>query len=275
MTLLVSMALLACACAPRRNMDDLATDDVQGVGRKYRYVSQYVIDNLERVLRSDPRGRVRANAVTALVSGCARVSCSDKVLPSLLRALEDRDPDVETRAADGLAGFYLHVPGVRPALARHVVSLRAAVSSRDFIVASHAISALKEMGERPPTGALLVAVGPSYREDGIEQAGATNDASVAPLLIQIAKADPEENLRTEAVPVAARLAAPAARDALLAALIDPAQPDHVVRAAIQAAVDTGAVAVAPQLREIVLADPAGRRSGAVALQALQALETKH
>ena len=270
----IFVAVLVPACAPRVKMDELATDDVQGVGRRYQYAGQPEIDNLRAALRSDQRGRVRANAVTALVSCFVFSPRKDELLPLLLRALEDRDPDVETRAAEGLAVSFLTAPDVRPALARHVASLRVAVASKDEIVQTHAIAALQQMGERPPTAGMLGAVNGEYRREGIEQAKATNDASVVPLLVQIAKADPEEVIRMEAVPVAARLAPPATRDAFLAALIDGAQPDHVVEAAIQAAVDTGAVAVAPQLRQIA-SDRKSGRTAAAAVAALQAFEGKH
>jgi len=272
--LLVLVTLAGPACASKVKMDELATDDVQGVGRKYRYAGPVEIDRLKAALRSDPRGRVRANAVTALVSRFVLSPRKEDLLPLLLRALDDQDPDVETRAADGLAAWFLNDPGVGPALAKHGESLRAAVSSKDHIVQSHAISALKGMGERPPTAALLAASGGTDRREGIEQAKATNDTSAVPLLIQIAKTDPEEVIRMEAVPVAARLAPPATRDALLAALLDGAQPAHVVEAAIQAAVDTGAVAVVPQLRRIVSEQKQGHFA-TVAAAALQALEGKH
>jgi hypothetical protein len=206
-------------------MDDLVTDDVQGVGRKYRHAGPIEMDRLKAALRSDPRGRVRANAVTALISRLVFSPRADELLPLLLRALDDGDPDVETRAAEGLAASFLSAPDVRPALARHADSLRAAVSSKDNIVQTHAVLALQGMGERPPTAALLAAISWANRRVGIEQAQATNDASVAPLLIQIGKSDPEVVIRMEAVPVAARLASPAARDAFLAALIGGADPD--------------------------------------------------
>jgi len=273
LALTVVAAAVACACAPKVRMDDLMTEDVQGVGRKYRYAGPVEIDRLTDALRSDPRGRVRANAVTALVGHFVLSPHKDDVLPTLLRALEDRDPDVETRAADGLAGWFLNDPGVRPALDRHLDSLRAAVASKDHIVQTHAISSLQYMGLRPPIAGMLSAINGGHRREGIEQAQATNDASAAPLLIQIAKSDPEVVIRMEAVPVAARLASPAARDAFLAALLDDADPD-VVLEAIKAAVETGAVAVVPQLRKVV----SERKSGniaAAAMVALQALEAKH
>jgi HEAT repeat protein len=255
-------------------MDELATDDVQAVGRKYRYAGPVEIDRLKEALRSDPRGRVRANAVTALVSGLVLSPRKDDLRPILLRALDDRDPDVETRAADGLANWFLSDPGVGPALTRHVDSLRAAVSAKDHIVQTHAIWALKGMGERPPTAALLGAISSADRRQGIEQAKEIKDTSAVPLLVQIAKSDPELVVRMEAVPVAAQLAPPETRDAFLAALIDGAQPGHVVEAAIRAAADTGAVAVVPRLRQI-LAEQKSGDTAAAAAAALQTLEAKH
>jgi len=272
--LLVLALLAGHACASRVKMDELATDDVQGVGRKYRYAGPPEIDRLKEALRSDPRGRVRANAVTALVSRFALTPRKEELLSILLRAVEDRDPDVESRAADSLAAWFLHDPGVRSALERHTDSLRASVASKDHIVQSHAITALQQMGLRPPATGMLTSMNGEYRREGIEQVKATNDTAMIPLLIQIAKTDPELVIRMEAVPVAAHLAPPATRDAFLSALLDPAQPPEVVEAAIQAAVDTGAVAVIPQLRQIVSEQKQGHFA-TVAAAALQALEGKH
>jgi HEAT repeat protein len=255
-------------------MDELATDDVQGVSRKYRYAGPVEIDRLKAAVVSDPRGRVRANAVTALISCFVLSPRKDTLLPLLVRALDDRDPDVETRAGEGLAAWFLTAPGVRLALSGHLDSLRAAVASKDQIVQAHAIRALQQMGERPPTAGMLAATNGEYRREGIEQAKVTGDASVVPLLIQISKIDPELVIRMEAVPVAAHLASPATRDTFLAALIDRGEPSHVAEAAIQAAVETGAVAVVPQLRHIV-ADQKHDDLASAAIAALQALQGRH
>jgi hypothetical protein len=61
------------------------------------------------------------------------------------------------------------------------------------------------------------------------------DRSAAPLLIELARTDPEVLVRIEAIPVAAALATPDMRDPFLDALVAD-RDDHVAAAAIQAPV---------------------------------------
>lgn len=250
-------------------MDDLATDDVQGVARKYHAQGLGAVDDLVIALRGDPRTRVRANAVTALLAVMVQSGRARDALPHLLEALGDRDRDVESRAADGLAGWFIDEAGVREALAGHVQSLRDATGSSDPIVQAHAMSALEKMGERPPSGSILTADNAAIRRRGIAQAAAAGDVAAVPRLIKLANGDPEEVVRMEAIPVAAALAPPDVRDPFLAALIE-GPSGAVANVAIRAAGESGAIGLDERLREI-LQGPAGDRTDAavVALRKLK------
>jgi HEAT repeat protein len=238
--------------------DDLDTSDVQGIARKYRAQGLAVVDRVVAAMRSDDRPRVRANAVTVLLDVFYFHDQKDRARPYLLEALGDPAPDVVARAADGLAGLFFEDPAVKTAVAAHTKTLREATSSSDPIVQAHAVSALEKMGERPPAESMLRASNAAIRRRGIAQALATHDLNAVPTLADLARHDPELVVRMEAVPVAAALAAPAARDALLGKLVeDPA--DGVANAAIQAAGDTGAKALAAQITAI-LAQPEGNRT---------------
>lgn len=250
------------------DVDDLETDDVQGVARKYRALGLAVVDRVVAAMRGDPRPRVRANAVTVILDVCYFHEQKEKARPYLLEALADPDPDVLARAADGLAGFFLDDPEVKTSLSLRVPALRAATSSSDQIVQAHAASALEKMGERPPAGGMLRASSSALRRRGIEQALAARDQSAVPVLVELARADPEVLVRMEAVPVVAELAAPDVRDSLLGQLIgDP--EGHVADAAIRAAGVTKAVALANKL-EVIVASPEGEHTN-VAVIALTAM----
>ncbi|HEY2737095.1 MAG TPA: HEAT repeat domain-containing protein [Thermoanaerobaculia bacterium] len=212
---------------------------------------------------------MRANAVTALLAILAPGDRKREALPSLLAALGDPESDVETRAADGLAGWFLDEAGVGDALTARVPSLRAATGSPDPIVQAHAISALEKMGEPPPAASILAAHNAAIRRRGIAQAAAARDVAAVPLLIELANCDPEEVVRMEAIPVAAALAAPDARDAFLASLID-GPSDTLANVAIRAAGETGATGLGERLRRI-LASPSGDRTAA-AVAAANALK---
>src|SRR6185369_11608699 len=140
-----------------QEMDDLATDDVQGVARRYRDIGPSAVDKLVKAMRGDSRGRVRANAVTALADVLYHAGRIGDARPYLLEALRDQDPDVVARAADSLAGWLIGEPGVREALARRVPVLREAAGSPDVIVQLHAVTALQQMGEQPPVAGMLAA----------------------------------------------------------------------------------------------------------------------
>ena len=251
-----------------QEMDDLATDDVQGVARRYRDIGPSAVDKLVKAMRGDSRGRVRANAVTALADVLYHAGRIGDARPYLLEALRDQDPDVVARAADSLAGWLIGEPGVREALARRVPVLREAAGSPDVIVQLHAVTALQQMGEQPPVAGMLAASNAGLRQQGIDQAAKTRDAAAVPRLIELARHDPETFIRVAAIPVAAQLASPEVRDSFLAPLVDDAKTS-VANAAIRAAGATGAVALAPRLRAIA-AEPMGQRTNA-AIVALAAL----
>jgi len=88
-------------------VDDLATDNIRDITRKYRPLGLEVVDVMASAIKSDPRPRVRANAVSILFDACYFAGHADTALPYLLQALGDPDADVETRAADVLAGWFL------------------------------------------------------------------------------------------------------------------------------------------------------------------------
>jgi HEAT repeat protein len=250
------------------DVDDLDTDNVQGVARAYRAGGRAVVDRMAAAMRSDPRPRVRANAVTVLLDVFYFHDEKDKARPYLLEALGDPSPDVVSRAADGLAGVFPDDAAVKTALSAQIDALRAATLSPDPIVQAHAMSALQKMGERPPLESMLRASSSGLRRQGIEQAAAASERSVAPLLIELARTDPEVLVRSEAVPVAAQLATPEQRDSFLDALVtDP--EDLVAVAAIKAAGATKAVSLAKKI-EAILAMPEGNRTEA-AVTALGAL----
>jgi HEAT repeat protein len=211
-------------------------------------------------MRSDPRPRVRANAVTVLLDVFYFHQEKAKARPYLVEALADPDPDVESRAADGLAGWFLDEADIKTAVSAHVKSLRAASSSPDPIIQAHAISALEKLGERPPASSMLRATNSAIRRRGIAQALDTRDLTAVPTLVQLARTDPETVVRLEAIPVVAELTAPDVRDGLLGDLLgDP--EDGVASAAIRAAGTTGATALAPKIQAI-LAAPGGNRTDA-------------
>lgn len=252
-------------------VDDLATDDVQGVGRAYRSEGPGAVDKLVAALRGDSRPRVRANAVTALLAIYVPSGAQEDARRYLLDALGDPDYDVQSRAAEGLAAHLIHEPGVREALTKHLPSLRAAAASPDHIVQAHAIGALEKMGERPPATAILTAHSSAIRRRGIEQAANARDAAAVPLLIEIALHDPEVVARMEAIPVAAQLASPEVRDAFLGPLIDDPE-DAIANTASTAAGETGAVNIAERLRKVLAAPGGGRTNSAIV--ALAALKDK-
>lgn len=248
--------------------DDLDTNDVQGIARKYRAQGLAVVDRVVAAMRSDERPRVRANAVTVLLDVFYFRGDKDKARPYLLEALGDPLPDVVTRAADGLAGIFFEDPAVKTALAAHVETLRAATSSSDPIVQAHAVSALEKMGERPPSESMLRASNAAIRRRGISQALDAHDLTAVPALVDLAHNDLELVVRMEAIPVAAALATPTMRDSLLGDLVvDP--NDGVANAALKAAGDTGAQALAGKI-ETILAKPEGNLT-ASAIAALGAL----
>lgn len=251
-----------------QDVDDLDTDDVQGIARKYRAQGLAVVDRVAAAMRSDSRPRVRANAATVLLDLFYFAGQKDQARPYLLEALADASPGVVSRAADGLAGWFLDDPAVKTALASHVETLRKATSSSDPIVQAHAVSALEKMGERPPSASMLRASNSAIRRRGIAQALEAHDLTAVPALVDLARSDPELVVRMEAIPVAAALAAPDVRDSLLGDLVgDP--NDGVANAAIKAAGDTGAMTLASKI-EAILAAPEGNRAAA-AVAALGAL----
>lgn len=250
------------------DVDDLETDNVQGIARKYRAQGLAVVDRVVSAMRGDPRPRVRANAVTILLDLYYFTRQKDKARPYLVEALADPDPDVESRAADALAGWFLEDAAVKTALSAHSKTLRTATSSADPIIQAHAISALEKMGERPPAASTLRATSSAIRRRGIAQALEARDLMAVPTLVELARTDPEPVVRMEAIPVVAELAAPDVRDPLLGDLIgDPS--DGVAIAAIQAAGVAHATALAPKIEKI-LAAPEGNRTAA-AVAALAAL----
>ena len=251
-----------------KDVDDLDTDNVQGIARKYRAQGLVVVARVVAAMRSDSRPRVRANAVTVLLDVFYFNQQLANARPYLLEALGDPSPDVMSRAADGLAGWFLDDPAVKTALAAHTEALRAAASSSDPIVQAHAVSALEKMGERPPAESMLRASNSAIRRRGIAQALAAHDLAAVPALVDLARGDAEPVVRMEAIPVAAELAAPDVRDALLGNLLgDPS--DGVANAAIKAVGNTRAAALASKL-EAILTTPEGNRAEA-AIAALAAL----
>jgi len=251
-----------------QDVDDLDTDDVQGIARKYRAQGLAVVDRVVAAMRSDARPRVRANAATVLLDLFYFGGQKDTARPYLLEALGDPSPDVVSRAADGLAGWFLEDPAVKTALTAHAEALRTAASSSDPIVQAHAVSALEKMGERPPSASMLRAANSAIRRRGIAQALEAHDLTAVPALVDLARGDPDVVVRMEAIPVAAALAAPDVRDALLGDLVaDP--DDGVAGAAIKAAGDAGAATLASRI-EPILAAPEGNRTAA-AVAALGAL----
>lgn len=251
-----------------QDVDDLDTDNVQGIARKYRAEGLVVVDRVAAAMRADARPRVRANAVTVLLDVFYFNQQLANARPYMLEALADPSPDVMSRAADGLAGWFLDDPAVKTALAAHTESLRAATSSSDPIVQAHAVSALEKMGERPPAESMLRASNSAIRRRGIAQALAAHDLTAVPALVDLARGDPESVVRMEAIPVVAELAAPDVRDALLGDLLgDPS--NGVANAAVKAIGDTQAAALASKL-EAILATPEGDRTAA-AIAALAAL----
>jgi HEAT repeat protein len=250
------------------DVDDLETDNLRDIARKYRAQGLTVVDRVVTAMRSDRRPRVRANAVTVLLDVFYFHQQKDKARPYLLEALADPDLDVESRAADALAGWFLDDAEIKTALSAHSESLRGAASSPDAIIQAHAISALEKMGERPPAESMLRATSSAIRRRGIAQALDARDLAAVPTLVELARTDPEPVVRMEVIAVVAELAAPGVRDALLGELLaDPS--DGVANAAIRAAGVTGAGALAPKL-EVILAAPEGNRADA-AVAALAAL----
>lgn len=250
------------------DVDDLETNNVQGVARKYRGIGLELLDRFVAAVHSDPRPRVRANAVTVILDTCYFGGQLERARAVLLDALGDPDPGVVARAGDALAGFFLGDSKIKDALAQHTQALRAATSSSDSIVQAHAVSALEKMGERPPAASMLRASSSGLRRRGIEQASKAHDLSAASLLVALARTDPEVVVRMEAIPVAAELAARDVRDQFLGELIaDP--DDNVGAVAIQAAGSTKAAALTKKI-EAILATPEGNRTEA-AITALAAL----
>jgi len=242
------------------DVDDLETDNVQGIARKYRGFGTTVLDRMVTAMRGDPRPRVRANAVTIIFDICFFGKELARARPYLLEALADSDPDVLARAADALAGSFLDDPTVKTALSQRAPALRAATSSKDSIVQAHAVSALENMGERPAAESMLRASSSALRRRGIEQAAKAQDRSAVALLVELARHDPEALVRLEAIPVIAELASPDVRDPLLNELVgDP--NDIVAIAAIKAAGNARVSVVQPKL-EAILSAPGGSRTEA-------------
>jgi HEAT repeat protein len=242
------------------DVDDLETDNVQGIARKYRGFGTVVLDRMVTAMRSDPRPRVRANAVTVILDTCFFGKELARARPYLLEALADPDPDVLARAADALAGSFLDDQQVKAALSQRIPALRAATSSKDAIVQAHAVSALENMGERPPGESMLRASSSGLRRRGIEQASKAQDRASVPLLVDLARHDPEVLVRMEAVPVIAALASQDIRDPLLNELVDDPS-DIVAIAAIKAVGAARAAVVQPKL-EAILSAPGGSRTEA-------------
>ncbi|HMG52672.1 MAG TPA: HEAT repeat domain-containing protein [Kofleriaceae bacterium] len=252
-------------------VDDLATDNIRDITRKYRPLGLDVVDVMVAAMRGDPRPRVRANAVSIVFDACYFAGHLDTALPYLLEALGDPDPDVESRAADVLAGWYLDHSGVRTAVTEHVPRLNAATSSTDRIVQAHAVSALEKLGQRPPAASMLHAQNGAIRQRGVTQALAAHDVEAVPLLVELARTDPELVVRVDAIAAVAELAAAGVRDPLLAALFDDPS-DPVAAAAMRAAGTAKAAALAGDLRRVLTAPENNRTDTAIA--ALTALGDK-
>ena len=249
-------------------MDDLATDNIRDITRKYRPIGLAVVDPMAEAIHSDPRPRVRANAVSILFDACYFAGHINVALPYLLEALRDADPDVEVRAADVLAGWYLDRPGVRATVMEHVTHLTAATGSPDRIIQAHAVSALEKLGQRPPAASMLRAYNGAIRQRGVAQAVAAHDVDAVPLLVELARSDPDLSVRVDALAALAELASPSVRDPLLAASFNDAS-DTVAAAAIRAAGSAKASGLLPDLRR-VLGAPENNRTDA-AIVALTAL----
>jgi len=249
-------------------VDDLATDNIRDITRKYRPLGLEVVDVMASAIKSDPRPRVRANAVSILFDACYFAGHADTALPYLLQALGDPDADVETRAADVLAGWFLDHSDVRSVVTAHIPRLTAATSSPDRIIQSHAVSALEKLGQRPPAASVLRAQNAAIRQQGVAAALAAHDVDAVPLLVELAKGDPEVGVRVDAIAAVAELAAPAVRDPLLGALFDDAS-DPVADAAMRAAGTAKASGLADKLRRSLAAAENNRTDAAiVALTAL-------
>lgn len=238
--------------------DDLDTDDVQGVARRYRAIGRRAVPALVKAMRQDRRPRVRANAVTALDDVLYHESGgreSPEARTYLLEALRDPDPGVVARAAAALSARVPRDGEVRQALLGVRAVLAEATRSRDRIAQRHATLALGALSERPSAEGLLRSTDAELRRQGI--AAAAQDPAALPALLEVARRDPDALVRLEAIPVAARLAPAAERDALLRELL--ADPESTLAgAAATAAGAQGATALASVLREI-LRQPADLR----------------
>jgi len=248
-------------------VDDLQTDNVRDVTRKYRPFGVAVVETMAAA-QKDPRPRVRANAVSILFDACWFAGRPDVALQHLLRALDDPEADVVSRAADALAGFYLDERGVRAAVEAHAPRLRAATSSPDPITQAHAVSALEKLGERPPAESVLRAQNGAIRRRGVAQALAAHDVAALPSLVELARRDPDRGVRLDAIAAVGELAAPPVRDPLLSSLF--ADPDDAIAdAALRAAAASHATALAADVRRVAAAPECNRTDAAlVALAAL-------
>lgn len=253
----------------RPTVDDLATDNVRDLTRKYRPLGLSNVEPMAAAILSDPRPRVRANAVSVLFDASYFAGHLEAALPSLLLALDDPHPDVTSRAADALAGWYRDHDGVRAALQAHIEHIRAATASSDAITQAHAVSALEKLGERPPVASILRAQNPAIRQRGVAQTVAAHDLDAVPILAELASTDPDAGVRLDAVRAVGELAVPRVRDPLLAGLFnDPSSP--VADAAIRVAGSAQATALIPLLRQLLVAPLDNRTDAAiVALTALR------
>jgi HEAT repeat protein len=261
---------------PVHEIDDLDTDDVGAVRKKYHDVTQTTADVISRLakgLREDPRSRVRANAATALDELPIMDAFGKSVFAEnrrdirryLLAALDDPDLMVVARAANALSLHDLNEENVRTTLQQHLGRIRAACAAPSERVADDALWTLRHMDEPLPLDLLLRSSNARFRDMGIEQAGISPDAAMVPPLIAIAERDPEPALRRRAIPVIAEQAPPAVRDALLQRLVE--DPDEKVASeAIRAVIKMGMVSLIPQLRQLL-----GRSSGARLQATIRAL----
>ncbi|HEX4417326.1 MAG TPA: HEAT repeat domain-containing protein [Kofleriaceae bacterium] len=260
--------------------NDLDTDDVGAVRQHYSTIDHAGADTmatLERALESDPRVRVRANAVTALDAlpimdlfgkGVFDQNRRD-IRRYLIRALDDDAPAVQVRAGAALAVHDLDDDAARAALHKHEPQLRAAVANLDDRVADDALQALTTMNVSLPLEALLHARSERLREAGLDHAGLEPDPAAVPLLVQVASVDPVPRLRQRALEVlAARYHGPEVTK-LFDRLLDD-DDDEISAAAARAIARAGDSSLAPHLRQVI-AHPAGNVRTVAAIRALAKL----
>lgn len=141
--------------------------------------------------------------------------------------------------------------GVRAALDQHRAQIIDALRSSAPRTAEDALWALRAMHEAMPLDALLRSPSEVLRQEGIERFGYPAEAPALPLVIDIARRDPIQNLRTGALDVLARSTQVPDVVKLFGEILDGTDGPLAI-AATTAIERSKAVALAPQLRQVIV-----------------------